>query len=211
MAHTTIARPAQHEEIVRGSRFLALVAPARSVADGQALLVRARRDHPDASHHCSAWRIGAEMAGSDDGEPGGTAGRPMLNVLLMRDLDHVATVCVRWFGGTKLGAGGLVRAYSGTVAKALDAAGTRTVHDVVSGVVRAPFEHADAIHRLLSGWRHLEGGTPSYDADGARIRVRIRADDGEAFAEAVRDATAGDAAFLPDGASDEAAGPTDDG
>lgn len=193
MAHTTVARVAEATEIRSGSRFLAVVAPVADPGEAAAFLDRSRAAHPHATHHCSAWRVGTEMASSDDGEPGGTAGAPMLGVLLKRDLDFVVAVCVRWYGGTKLGAGGLVRAYSGTVAKALDAAGSRAVHDTAPCRVRAPFARTDAVLRLLDDWPHVEKGEVAYDAAGAVVPVRVRSADLPALERAVADATAGDA------------------
>lgn len=193
MATTTVARRADATETIRGSRFLAVVARVRDRDEADALVRELRAAHPDASHHCSAWRVGREMGADDDGEPGGTAGRPMLEVLLKRDLDRVAAVCVRWFGGTKLGAGGLVRAYGGTVAKALDAAGTRVEHATVAATVRAPYPRADAVHRLLDAWPELSKGEPAYDEDGVRLPVVLRADRTERLARELADATAGDA------------------
>src|SRR5690625_7930527 len=107
MDHVSIPSFSEHLETVKGSRFIAWVAPAATEEEAQQLLDRARAQHPDATHHCSAWRIGETVRFSDDGEPGGTAGRPMLEVLLKRDLMNVAAVVVRYFGGTRLGAGGL--------------------------------------------------------------------------------------------------------
>ena len=183
---------------MRGSRFLAQVAPVDGETDARRLLDEARAAHPDASHHVSAWRVGEILAAHDDGEPGGTAGRPVLEVVLKRDLDHVAAVCVRWFGGTKLGAGGLVRAYGGTVAKALDAAGTAVVHATLEGLVTAPYARADAVHRLLDDWPELRKGDPRYDAVGLSLPVTLRADRRERLARALADATAGDARLVVD-------------
>jgi uncharacterized YigZ family protein len=198
VAFTTVARGAEARETIRGSRFLAQVARTDDEAAARRLLDRARAAHPDASHHVSAWRVGDILAAHDDGEPGGTAGRPILEVLLKRELDHVAAVCVRWFGGTKLGAGGLVRAYGGTVAKALDEAGTAVVHATVEAVVTAPYARADAVHRLLDDWPELRKGGPSYDAQGLRLPVTLRADRRERLARALADATAGDARLIVD-------------
>jgi len=198
VAFTTVARRAEARETIRGSRFLAQVARADDEAAARSLLDAARRAHPDASHHASAWKVGEILAAHDDGEPGGTAGRPILEVLLKRDLDHVAAVCVRWFGGTKLGAGGLVRAYGGTVAKALDAAGTAVVHAAVEGRVTAPYARADAVHRLLDDWPDLRKGAPRYDAVGLSLPVTLRADRRERLARALADATAGDAELVVD-------------
>lgn len=115
------------ETEIKHSRFLAAVRRVGSAADAAAFVDERRRLHPDARHHCWAFVVGADPASraersSDDGEPGGTAGVPMLQVLHHRDLVDVAVVVTRWFGGIKLGAGGLVRAYSGAVSTALDSA-----------------------------------------------------------------------------------------
>ncbi|MDZ7800747.1 MAG: YigZ family protein [Trueperaceae bacterium] len=207
MPHTTVAARFEVEERVRGSRFLAVVAPADTPDAAAALLDEMRRRHPDASHHCSAWRVGEAMAFSDDGEPGGTAGRPMLSVLLKRELDHVAAVCVRWFGGTKLGAGGLARAYAGTVAKALDGAGQRRVFDMAWLRIRAPFAQADALHRTLDAWPHLAKEEPSYDAEGITVRVRVRAREAARLEAVLADVTAGAARAEP--SPPAASGPPD--
>jgi len=190
---TTVADRAQAQRTIRGSRFLAVVASVAGPDAARALVDEARALHPDASHHCSAWRVGAQMAADDDGEPGGTAGRPMLEVVLKRDLDRVAAVCVRWFGGTKLGAGGLVRAYGGTVAQALDLAGETVVHETVTARVSAPYPRVDVLHRLLDGWPELRKGEPVYGPSGVRIPVTVRADRVDTLTEAIADATAGDA------------------
>lgn len=115
------------ETEVRHSRFRATLRRVESPADAIAFTGEQRRLYPDARHHCWAFVVGDEPASraqrsSDDGEPGGTAGVPMLQVLHHRDLVNVAVVVTRWFGGIKLGAGGLVRAYSGAVSAALDSA-----------------------------------------------------------------------------------------
>lgn len=115
------------ETEVKHSRFIAVLRRVDGPVQAQEFLDEQRRRYPDARHHCWAYVTGnepserAERAG-DDGEPGGTAGVPMLQVLRARDLVDVAVVVTRWFGGVKLGAGGLVRAYSGAVAAVVDAA-----------------------------------------------------------------------------------------
>lgn len=115
------------ETEIKHSRFLAVLRRVDSDTAALAFVEEQRRLYPDARHHCWAFVVGDEPAhraerSSDDGEPGGTAGVPMLQVLHHRDLVNVAVVVTRWFGGIKLGAGGLVRAYSGAVAVAVDAA-----------------------------------------------------------------------------------------
>lgn len=129
MSQTPREFPAQegHGEYEdRGSRFLAWVFHATNEAAFQRRLELLKLEHPKARHHCWAWRIGNAYRFSDDGEPGGTAGRPMLQVLEGSGLHEVAAISVRYFGGVKLGTGGLARAYSGSTARALAEAGRRT-------------------------------------------------------------------------------------
>lgn len=192
MSHHTVARAAEHAETIKGSRFVARVEPIEAASDVDALVERSRRAHPDASHHCLAWRVGERYGSDDDGEPGGTAGRPMLDVVLKRDLDHLAIVCVRWFGGTKLGAGGLIRAYGGTTAKALDAAGVRFVADMASVELFIPYAHLDVVHRLLDGWPQLRKGEARFGEGGADLSVELRASDLAALARELADGTRGD-------------------
>lgn len=115
---------------IKRSRFIAVVARTDEVADARDLLTDLRSEYPDARHHCSAYAIGTPGAhdilnSSDDGEPSGTAGRPMLDVLIGNNLVDICAVVVRYFGGTLLGTGGLVRAYSDSVRHALS--GTQLV------------------------------------------------------------------------------------
>ena len=115
----TLATPAHSELLIRKSRFLGCV---RAVADrsaAQAVVDTLRAEHPGAAHVCWALMAGGQSAAVDDGEPSGTAGRPMLAVLRHHDLDGVLATVVRYFGGVKLGAGGLVRAYTDCIAQAL--------------------------------------------------------------------------------------------
>ena len=115
----TIASFATSELNVKKSRFLGLVQPVADRAEAQAVVARLRAEHPDAAHVCWALLAGGQSAAVDDGEPGGTAGRPMLDVLRHQDLEGVLAAVVRYYGGIKLGAGGLVRAYTDAVAQAL--------------------------------------------------------------------------------------------
>jgi uncharacterized YigZ family protein len=115
----TIISLATSDLIVKKSRFLGLVHPVADRAEAQAIVARLRAEHPDAAHVCWALLAGGQSAAVDDGEPGGTAGRPMLDVLRHQDLEGVLAAVVRYYGGIKLGAGGLVRAYTDAVAQAL--------------------------------------------------------------------------------------------
>lgn len=115
----TIAAPVHHELVIKKSRFIACVQPMADRAGAQAVVAALKAQHPGANHVCWALLAGGQSAAVDDGEPSGTAGRPMLDVLRHQDLERVLATVVRYFGGVKLGAGGLVRAYTDAVAQAL--------------------------------------------------------------------------------------------
>ena len=114
---TTLAQPGEYRETIKKSVFLALAAP---VGDAQAALAFiASRSDPDATHNCWAYRVGDHYRFNDDGEPGGSAGRPILQAIDGQQCDRVAVLVIRWYGGIKLGTGGLVRAYGGCAANCL--------------------------------------------------------------------------------------------
>ncbi len=108
-----------HELLIKKSRFIACVQPMADRAGAQKIVAELKAQHPGAAHVCWALLAGGQSAAVDDGEPSGTAGRPMLDVLRHQDLEGVLATVVRYFGGVKLGAGGLVRAYTDSVAQAL--------------------------------------------------------------------------------------------
>ncbi len=108
---------------IKGSRFIADVAPVQSGEEAEEFVQRIRKEFPDACHHCYAWRTGVEgkhNRANDDGEPSGSAGRPILAQLEGHEVTHLVVVVTRYFGGTKLGVGGLMRAYGGAAGQALD-------------------------------------------------------------------------------------------
>ena len=118
------AQQVRFQETISRSRFITTVAAAATPEQAHAFVAEIRTEFPDATHHCYAFVAGppgstARVGMSDDGEPGGTAGRPMLSVLLGSGVGDIVAVVTRFFGGTKLGTGGLVRAYSGGVKSAL--------------------------------------------------------------------------------------------
>ncbi len=119
MTYFTIASDGSYEEDIKKSRFICYLKRITSEEDGRAFIASLKKKHHKASHACSAMIIGEQAdlkRSSDDGEPSGTAGVPMLTVLEKQELTNVVAVVVRYFGGIKLGAGGLIRAYSGTLA-----------------------------------------------------------------------------------------------
>jgi uncharacterized YigZ family protein len=115
----TLATSAHSELIIKKSRFIGCVQPMADRASAQAVVDSLRKQHPAAAHVCWALLAGGQSAAVDDGEPSGTAGRPMLDVLRHQELEGVLATVVRYFGGVKLGAGGLVRAYTDCIAQAL--------------------------------------------------------------------------------------------
>ena len=130
------AAPFQTEIIIRRSRFLTHCAHTPGMEAARAFVEQIRTKHADATHNCWAFVAGApghsgQVGFSDDGEPHGTAGRPMLQVLLHCGVGEITMVVTRWFGGVKLGTGGLVRAYTTATARALEAAEVVTVRSVV--------------------------------------------------------------------------------
>ncbi|SEJ94848.1 MULTISPECIES: YigZ family protein [unclassified Variovorax] len=115
----TLAEPVHSELLIKKSRFIGCVQSVPDRAAALAVVASLRAEHPAAAHVCWALMAGGQSAANDDGEPGGTAGRPMLEVLRHQQVEGALATVVRYFGGVKLGAGGLVRAYTDAVAQAL--------------------------------------------------------------------------------------------
>ena len=182
----TLASPASHAIEVKHSRFLAQAAPVESAAQALAFLADIART--PATHHCWAYRIGNDYRSSDDGEPAGTAGRPILAAIDGQGFDRVMVVVTRWYGGVNLGAGGLVRAYGGTAAECLRTAPRRALIDYRELVVQTGFEDTGAVHAALAA-HGAERLDEAFDADGLRMRVRLPADRVDALAAQLRDAT----------------------
>lgn len=133
--YLTIEKPAEGTFRDRGSKFLAFAYPITSDGDIKAILSQLKADHPKANHHCWAMRLGTDRSVfriNDDGEPSGTAGRPILNTLLSRNITNVLVVVVRYFGGTLLGVPGLINAYRKATEEALNTAVIieKTINDV---------------------------------------------------------------------------------
>ena len=145
-----LAGLAQHQEDVKKSRFLALAGPVGNVAEAQAFI--ARHSVPDATHNCWAWRLGNEYRFNDDGEPGGTAGRPILQAIEGQDVDRVVVLVVRWFGGVKLGTGGLVRAYGGVAAQCLRLAEKHEIIPEVQVECDCAFGDMALVQSRLPSW-----------------------------------------------------------
>jgi uncharacterized YigZ family protein len=137
----------------KASRFMAFVFPMTSAEEGARVIEKLARDYHDATHVAFAWKIGTgsrrSTRASDAGEPAGTAGKPIASAIESSGLTDVGVAVVRYFGGTKLGTGGLARAYREAAAAALSRAGTREVVDAVEVVVRCGWDRAGAVRRLI--------------------------------------------------------------
>ncbi len=149
----TLKAPVAAELEIKKSRFLAWVEPVADREQARERIEAYRAAYPDARHVCFAFMAGNDSGMSDDGEPSGTAGKPMFGVLNHKNLVDVVAVVVRYFGGVKLGAGGLVRAYSGAVSKALESADWCPVETRHPVSLRFDFALESDVRRLLDAHR----------------------------------------------------------
>jgi uncharacterized YigZ family protein len=170
---STLAAPARLAQEVRKSRF---VANAANVSTPQAALafIEAIADR-SATHNCWAYRIGLDYRFNDDGEPGGTAGKPILQAIDGQGFDHVVVVVTRWFGGIKLGAGGLMRAYGGCAAECLRAAARRELIQKSRVEFALNFAAIPVLHSRLAEFAAEKVGE-TFSNDGAVLRLRLPTD-----------------------------------
>jgi uncharacterized YigZ family protein len=173
---------------VKKSRFIAMVEPVGSPAEARTRL-DAIRD-PAATHNCWAYKVGDEYRFSDDGEPGGTAGRPILAAIEAQGFDRVLVVVTRHFGGIKLGAGGLARAYGGAAAECLRTATAHEIRNRAILEVRAPFDATGAVYPLIERFdaTKLE---EHFGESGVALRVEIDEAAIADFEASLADATRG--------------------
>ncbi|KRG64978.1 IMPACT family member in pol 5'region [Stenotrophomonas chelatiphaga] len=171
---------------IKHSRFLAHAAPIRDASHALEFLQQVAV--ADATHNCWAYRHGNEYRSSDDGEPSGTAGRPILAAIDGQGFDRVMVVVTRWYGGIKLGAGGLVRAYGGTAAECLRTAPRDPLVALAQLQILAPFEDLGALHAALAAHLAVKQ-EETFTADGAIMRVELPADQCDALKTRLRDAT----------------------
>jgi len=190
----TLAARHTFEQEIKKSRFLAVAGPIDGEAGAQAFLERER--DAAANHNCFAFKLGTIYRSSDDGEPGGSAGRPILAAIEGQGLDHVVVLVTRHFGGVKLGVGGLVRAYGGTAAECLRTAPRQEIRPRVRLLVQVPFELCGALFLVVEqlGVARL---TEEYDAAGLALGVELDAALAERFGRLVADATRGRGRITP--------------
>lgn len=180
--------PASYESIVRHSVFLANAAPVAS--EQAAMDFLSSVCVPDATHNCWAFRIGARFRVFDDGEPSGTAGRPILSAIDGQNFDNIIIVVTRWFGGIKLGAGGLVRAYGGAASACLREAPRTLYIERVTALFHCPFPVFSEIEARLVQWQ-VEILSCEFGAEGADMRLAIPLKERVSVANWLRDMTRG--------------------
>ncbi|RZA28401.1 MAG: YigZ family protein [Lysobacteraceae bacterium] len=182
----TLAHASLHVLEVKHSRFIAQAAPASSAE--AALAFVSQVSDIGATHNCWAYRIGGQYRSSDDGEPSGTAGRPILAAIDGQGYDQVVAVVTRWYGGIRLGAGGLVRAYGGAAAECLRLAERRPLLVLEEWRIRCTFDDLGSVHVALAALG-ADKLSEDFDESGASLRLRIPASRAEALKNQLRDAT----------------------
>lgn len=178
---------------IRKSRFAAAAGPVADEAAAKAFV--AARSDPAANHNCWAWRIGQGYRFSDDGEPGGTAGKPILQAIDGQGLDGVAVVVTRWFGGVLLGSGGLIRAYGGTAALCLREAEKVALVETVSAAIACPFADLAILQARLGALAGVAVRDQTFNDSGAELTVSVPKAEIDSVARLVADLTSGRAAL----------------
>lgn len=169
----TLSAASAHQEDIKKSRFQAYAAPVASVDEAMAFF--AAHSDPTATHNCWAYRIGQAYRFNDDGEPGGTAGRPILQAIEGQGLDRVAVLVVRWFGGVKLGAGGLVRAYGGCAAQCLRLAPRVPIVDMATVTCRCEYAELPLLKaRVAQAGAQVQA--ESFGGEGVSLVLRVPRD-----------------------------------
>ena len=166
----TLIGPCEYREEIRKSRFIALAGPIDSAEAAQEF-IQAHSD-PAASHNCWAWKVGGQYRSSDDGEPGGTAGRPILAAIEAQDCDHVAVLVIRWYGGIQLGTGGLARAYGGCANKCLQPAEKRPLIARQLFECECTFSELGLVRLRVAQTGGVVAGE-AFNADGVRLQLAL--------------------------------------
>ncbi len=182
----TLATVVSHSLEIKHSRFIAHAAPIDDAAAALAFLQQVAV--ADATHNCWAYRHGSEYRSSDDGEPAGTAGRPILAAIDGQGFDRVVVVVIRWYGGIKLGAGGLVRAYGGTAAECLRIAPRLPLVALATLRLQAGFDDLGALHAALAA-HGAEKQAETFTASGVEMQLQLPADQADPLKNRLRDAT----------------------
>jgi uncharacterized YigZ family protein len=183
------------EETIKRSRFIATVAHAFTEEDAKAFISTIKNEFPDATHNCWAYVAGppgdtARIGMSDDGEPHGTAGKPILTVLLHSEIGEIVAVVTRYFGGIKLGTGGLVRAYSGSVKNALAGLSIKEKRDVITLTAILDYSKIIAVKQMIESF-NSEIIEAKYEAD-VTFKIELPKNNKDSFIHAIADLTGGE-------------------
>jgi len=184
----TLSGVVSFQEEIRKSRFLVWAAPVRSAQHAAQFI--AEHSDPAATHNCWAWKIGQAYRFNDDGEPGGTAGKPILQAIEGQSLDEVVVLVVRWFGGIKLGTGGLVRAYGGSAAQCLRQAEKTELVQLAELTCRCAFSDMALVQSRLAGFG-ASVVSESFDEYGVTWQLSLPVDQVERFATEFANLTRG--------------------
>lgn len=179
---------------IRKSRFLAVAGPVDCEQAARDFIAAHSAD--GANHNCWAWRVGQAYRFSDDGEPSGTAGKPILQAIDGQALDGVAIVVTRWFGGILLGSGGLMRAYGGTAAMCLRTADKLPIVLRLEAVIRCPFSDFSLVKSRLLGWSDVRIDHEAFAGHGVELTLALPQADAAAILAMVVDLTSGRVAIL---------------
>lgn len=187
--YRTVEKASETEYVVNRSRFIGRCFPVTDEAEALSILERIKKQHWDATHNCYAYRLKSGTARfSDDGEPQGTAGLPMMEVLTKRDVYDLLVISTRYFGGILLGAGGLVRAYTRSASEAVEAAGLVSMEPCTAFHVAMPYPYRNAVFGVFERFGTVE--STDYGAE-ITCRFRCRSKDAEAFLTALTERTEG--------------------
>ncbi len=191
-----LEQTATFEQIIKKSRFLAIALPIATEEEAKAAI--AAHAEAGANHNCWAWRIGAAYRFSDDGEPSGTAGKPILAAIDGQSLTNIVVIVTRWFGGILLGSGGLVRAYGGTAAACLRSAPMVELKPSVEGLVRLDFSDLARVKARLQAIVDLGIAEEQFTATGADLVLRVPEAEVEAVSRLISDLTSGRSELIID-------------
>ncbi len=175
-SYKTISEPVRAELKEKGSRFIAQAFPANSVESAEEIIARVCKKYFDATHNCYAYVVGCDTKAvsrfNDDGEPSGTAGKPILQAISTRKLTDVVVIVTRYYGGTKLGTGGLIRAYGGVAAQALDQAHIVTQYHTEELTLRYPYTLSNVVAKAVETFQ-ADISSSDYGTD-IEQKVKIR-------------------------------------
>jgi uncharacterized YigZ family protein len=192
----TLAGPSSIEVEIKRSRFISHASRVDSLPDTLEFFESVA--DPDATHNCWAWRLDHQYRFNDDGEPASTAGKPILSAIEGKELDHVMIVVTRYFGGIKLGVGGLVRAYAGSAARCIDQARIIDVQPKIECAIKADFSWTGQVYTALDACDARKLAEEFRD-DGVEIKAEINLSSFEKLKSMLRDTTRGEVMATPSG------------